>query len=400
MKPLSTPRRRNQMSPGCLVLFFLPFLAIGCVASYFVLWRPWSTWVAARFWQPVPCRVVSSQVASSSDGDTYRVDITYAYAFDGGEYRGSRYDFMGGSSSGYDGKAAIVAQHPPGSQATCWIDPSHPDQAVFSRDFSWKYLIGLFPLIFVAVGAGGIIWAFRTVQKNRRVQSMQAMQGAMGPRPSPFGVEIPADAAQPRVLRPLLAAVGRLVGMSVFALFWNGIVSAFVIPMVIKWREGTPPEGCLVAFISLFVLIGLGLLVAAFRQFLVLFNPRLEMTLSQGALVLGQSILLQWKIEGKAERVKRLRIFLEGREEATYRRGTDTVTDRQVFATIPVIETDQPMQIAQGTARIAVPDDTVPSFRADRNKIVWTLKAACDIPGWPDSEDEYDIVVAPAALLR
>jgi hypothetical protein len=288
-----------------------------------------------------------------------------------------------------------VARHPPGSQATCWFDPAHPGEAVFSRDFAWTYLIGLFPLIFVAAGAGGIVWAFQTVRKNRRTQAVQAMQGVMGPRPSPFGVEIPADAAQPRVLRPLASAIGKLVTLILFAFFWNGIVSAFVFAMVNNWREGHRTEGCAIAFLVPFVLIGLGLIYAVLRQFLVLFNPRLEMTLSQGVLVLGQSTLLQWKIEGKAERVKRLKIFLEGHEEATYRRGTDTVTDREVFATIPVIETDQPMQIAQGTARIAVPDETVPSFSADRNKIVWSLKATCDIPGWPDSDDEYEILVVP-----
>jgi hypothetical protein len=399
MKPLSTPRRRNA-SPGCLVLFFVPFLAIGCVASYFALWRPWSSWIASQFWQPVSCRVVSSQVASGSDGDTFRVDIAYTWTVEGREYQGSRYNFMSGSSSsGYESKAAIVAQHPPGSQATCWVDPGHPDQAVFSRDFSWVYLIGLFPLIFVAVGAGGMVWAIQTARKNRRLTA-QGLQGTAGPLASPFGVEIPVDAAQQKVLRPLAGALGKLAGLTVFALFWNGLVSAFVIAMYFKWKQGNPPEGCLVAFISLFVLIGLGLIVAAFRQFLVLFNPRLEMTLSQGVLVPGRSALLQWKIEGKAERVKRLRIFLEGREQATYRRGTDTVTDRQVFATIPIFETDQPMQIAQGSANVSVPDETAPSFAADHNKIVWTLKAACDIPGWPDSEDEYDIVVAPAALRR
>ena len=130
----------------------------------------------------------------------------------------------------------------------------------------------------------------------------------------------------------------------------------------------------------------------------MLFNPRLDLTLSRGALVPGEPALLQWKIEGRAKRVTRLKVILEGREEATYRRGTDTVTDREVFATIVIVDTDQPMLIAQGSARVHVPDDTMPSFSADRNKVVWTLKADCEIPGWPDSNDEYEIVVAPAGL--
>ncbi|HKH45385.1 MAG TPA: DUF3592 domain-containing protein [Thermoanaerobaculia bacterium] len=392
MKPLSA-RRRGSQSPGCLVLFFGIFLAVGCVLSYFILWKPWSGWLAARFWEETPCRIVSSQVAeiSDSDGSTYKVDITYAYAVEGGEIRGSSYDFTNMSSSGYDGKAAIVARYPPGTQTTCWINPKNRTESVLSRDFSLSYLVGLFPLIFVAAGAGGITWALRLGRKNPKDMQGTAAVG------SPFGVEIPADAAQPRVLRPQLSPVGKLVGLIFVALFWNGIVSIFVFFAVDGWRSGHP-EGCLIAFLVPFVLIGLGLIFGVFRQFLVLFNPRLELTLSRGTLVPGDPALLQWKIEGKAERVKRLKIVLEGCEEATYRQGTDTKTDREVFATIPVVDTDPSMQMAQGSARVQVPEDAMPSFKADRNKVVWKLKAACEIPGWPDSDDEYEIVVAPAAL--
>ncbi len=396
MKPLSSRRRGGRTSPGCLVLFFGLFLAVGCARSYFILWRPWSSLIAARFWEATPCRVVSSRVAESSDSDgsTYRVDITYTYVVEGGVIRGSRYDFTVGSTSGYDGKAAVVARYPPGTQATCWVNPANRTESVLSRDFSPTYLIGLFPLIFVAAGAGGMVWAFKNARGNRR---MQTVEGLAGPRTSPFGVDLPPDARQARVLKPQLSPVGKLVGLIFVALFWNGIVSIFVFVVIGQWRSGKP-EGCLTAFLVPFVLIGLGLIYAVLRQFLVLFNPRLELTLSRGALAPGEPALLQWKIDGKAERVQRLKVVLEGREEATYRRGTDTVTDKEVFATIPVVDTDQAMQIAQGSARIEVPDDTVPSFSADRNKIVWTLKATCDIPGWPDSDDEYEIVVAPATL--
>lgn len=380
------------MGPGCLVLFFGIFLAAGCVASYFILWRPWSTWLSARSWEETPCRIVSSQVteSSGSDGSTYKVDVTYTYVVEGGEITGSRYDFMNVSSSGYDGKAAVVARYPVGTRATCWVNPENRTESVLNRDFSLTYLLGLFPLIFVAVGGGGIIWAVSSWRKKPPGQAA----GPSGLRPSPFGVEVPADAGQPRVLKPQLSPVGKLVGLIFLALFWNGIVSVFVWFAYDGWRTGNP-EGCLIAFLVPFVLIGLLLIYGVFRQFLVLFNPRLELTLSRGGLAPGESALLQWKIDGKAERVTRLKIVLEGQEEATYRRGTDTRTDKEVFATIPVIDTDQPMQIAQGSARVHVPEDTMPSFKSDRNKIVWTLKAACEIPGWPDSDDEYEIVVAP-----
>lgn len=390
MPPLSEPRRRGQ-STGCLVLFFGIFLAVGCALSYFLLWRPMSRFVAAQSWQEVPCTILSSQVAESSDSDgsTYKVAVTFSYTgSDGREHRSSRYDFMSVSSSGYDGKAAVVARYPVGTRTTCWVDPENPAEAVLSRDFSLTYLVGLFPLVFVIAGAGGIIWA---VRQGRR----KATATPGSPRSNPFGVEIPADAAQARVLKPKMSPVGKLIAIIFIALFWNGIVSVFVFLAYNEWRSGGELNGCLILFLVPFVLVGLALIWGVFQQFLVLFNPRLELTLSQGVLVPGRSAVLQWKIHGKAQRVQRLRVVLEGTEQATYRQGTDTKTATEVFATLPVIETDQQMLIAQGTARVDVPEGSMPSFTADRNKIVWTLKTFCEIPGWPDSNEEYEIVVAP-----
>lgn len=390
MPPLSEPRRRGQPT-GCLVLFFGIFLAVGCALSYFLLWRPMSRFVEAQSWQATPCTIEASRVeeSSGSDGTTYKVAVTFTYlGRDGREYRSSRYDFMDVSSSGYDGKAAVVARYPAGTRTTCWVDPQDPGEAVLSRAFSPTYLIGLFPLIFVAAGAGGITWVLRQGRKT----AVGAVPG--GPRSTPFGVEIPADAAQPRILKPKLSPVGKLVTVTFLALFWNGIVSIFVFMAYNEWRSGQP-DGCLTLFLVPFVLVGLALIWGVFQQFLVLFNPRLELTLSPGVLVPGRSAILQWTIHGRSGRVQKLRVVLEGAEHATYRQGTDTKTATEVFATILVAETDQQMLIAQGTARIEVPEGSMPSFTADRNRIVWTLKTLCEIPGWPDSNEEYEIVVAP-----
>jgi hypothetical protein len=32
---------------------------------------------------------------------------------------------------------------------------------------------------------------------------------------------------------------------------------------------------------------------------------------------------------------------------------------------------------------------------ATHNKIVWSLKVTCEIPFWPDSADEYEVLVRP-----
>jgi hypothetical protein len=191
-----------------------------------------------------------------------------------------------------------------------------------------------------------------------------------------------------------MTRLGKLVGLVLVGLFWNGIVSVFVWQAVQAWRAGQP-DGCLTAFLVPFVLVGLLLIFGAFRQLLVLFNPRLKITLGRSVLAPGEAVLLQWSMTGRAAGVRRLRIVLEGQEVATYRRGTDTHTDTETFASIPVVDTDQPYQMMAASASLEVPAGTVPSFTAEHNKIVWTLKAVCEIPGWPDSEDEYEVLVAP-----
>jgi hypothetical protein len=189
--------------------------------------------------------------------------------------------------------------------------------------------------------------------------------------------------------------MGKLFGLAFLALFWNGIVSVFVVQVIRAWRTGAAPDGCMTLFLIPFVLVGLGLIYAVIRQLLILFNPRLHLTLTPGTLAAGESGYLQWSLGSRGGGVKRLTIILEGREEAQYRRGTSTYTDKSVFATLTLVDTQREIEIPGGATSFSVPPDTVPSFTATHNKIRWALKAHCDIPGWPDSDDEYEILVGP-----
>ena len=405
--PISQRHRGSrQLHPGCLILFFGLFFVVGAALFYFMFIRPVGLIVEARSWRETPCTIVSSAVAESYDsedgGTTYKVDITFAYPADGGERQSNRYDFMDAYSSGYDGKKAVVDRYPPGSRAICYVDPEDPKRAVLNRDFSAIYLIGLFPLLFLFAGLGGLIWAVPWVRKESgggKVRNVVAPDGTkVSLAASPFGVEAPADASGPMALKPQATPIAKFVGILLFTLFWNGIVSVFLWQAYKGWQAGAP-DGCLTVFLIPFVLVGLAGIFGVFRQLLVLFNPRPHLTLSPGAPATGETAWLQWRLSGRAAGVKRLNIFLEGREEATYRRGTDTQTDRQVFATIPVVDTTEPFEMAEGSASFTIPMDTMPSFKADRNKIVWTLKVVPEIPGWPDCEDDFDVVVRPGRTV-
>ena len=96
--------------------------------------------------------------------------------------------------------------------------------------------------------------------------------------------------------------------------------------------------------------------------------------------------------------VQRMHLFVEGREEAVYRRGTDTYTDRNTFAVLDITDLQSRDAMLSGNARLTIPPDTMHSFEAGNNKILWFLVAKGEIPIWPDLKEEYPLVVLPQPM--
>ncbi len=188
-----------------------------------------------------------------------------------------------------------------------------------------------------------------------------------------------------------------MAGTLFFALFWNGIVSIFVWQVWKGWQTGDP-DWFLTIFMIPFVLVGLASFVFVGHFTLALANPRPRVTLLTGEPCLGDELRIEWIFTGRSSRLTHLRIFLEGREEATYRRGTDTVTEREVFATLPLVDTANDWEIPRGSAAVSIPDDTMHTFTGPSNKVVWELKVAGEIPRWPDVDQNFPVTIHPFRL--
>jgi hypothetical protein len=130
------------------------------------------------------------------------------------------------------------------------------------------------------------------------------------------------------VLRPAVGGIRKFLGITALAVFWNGITGTFVALVADDWRSGDPSYFATL-FLIPFVLIGLGLLLAVPHHFLALFGPRPRFTLTPGVVGLGSAATLQWSIRGPSSAMRGLQISLEGREEATYSRGTTSTTDQR-----------------------------------------------------------------------
>jgi hypothetical protein len=251
---------------------------------------------------------------------------------------------------------------------------------VLERGFTRGYLYGLIPLVFALAGVAGFVMLLsdRGGDKTRRPTALALF---------PAG---PVD------LKPRAGPVGKLAGMTFVALFWNGIVSVFLWQDIQAWRTGGQGlDGCAHLFLTPFVLIGLALFAGVGYYLLALFNPRPHLVLSSAGAPPGGAVQITWRFAGAAGRIRHLRLSLVGREEADYRQGTDTRTDKETFATIGIVDTTSPVEIAAGTANFFVPDPTMHSFRAPHNRIVWELQVRGEIDRWPDVDEDYEFIVCP-----
>lgn len=195
----------------------------------------------------------------------------------------------------------------------------------------------------------------------------------------------------------LKAAVGRWTTffvLLVIGAIWNGLISVAVASVVGDFLRGSP-NWALTLFLLPFVAIGLALLWGIVYTFLQTFNPVPTMTLSAGAAPLGADIDLTWTFTGLTSRLNRLLIELEGREEATYRRGTSTTTDKNVFARVTIVDTTDSIEIESGMTTFRVPTHSMHTFDSGRNKIVWNLHIKGEIAFWPDVNEEYPVIVLP-----
>ena len=91
----------------------------------------------------------------------------------------------------------------------------------------------------------------------------------------------------------------------------------------------------------------------------------------------------------------KLTLSLMAREEATYRRGTTTTTDRSFFVNTVLLDTADRAQMAGGTVKANIPRNLIHTFTGTNNRIVWMLRVNGDIPKWPDVNAEFPITVLP-----
>ena len=399
-----TGRKPGETSRFILFPFFGLFGLAGLGMFFGIAVPFWMSWFDARSWVETPATIVWSRLDtnSGSDSTTYKADIFYSYEFDGKEYKSNRSTLHGGGgSSDRDKHRTEVDYSPPGKAITCFVDPDDPWHAVRDRGIGWAALFTLFPLPFILVGVFGLRHALRKGKAEAAGVTPGITSGAtasFGRRPGiargtvDFTNPTVPDGA--RDLDPGKGRVTKFAGTLFVSLFWNGIVSVFLFIVAKEWRAGDAPWG-LSLFLIPFVLVGVALVLAVFSAFGAIFNPRPRLRLDPGSPRLGQSLSVTWEIPSGHQRLLNLRISLQGEEIATYRRGTNTHTDRQLFFNQTIIDTPMPEMMAAGRGSLHLPANLMPSWKGDSNAIEWTLRVHGVIRFWPDLDDSHTITILP-----
>lgn len=381
---------RKQAAGGGCVMYLAAgiFIAAGFAMFIYLTVLPVGEWIVARGWPAVPCTIERSEVArhDTTDGTTYRIDITYGYTWDGVEYQGDRYDLLALPSPVRAGKEAVVSRYPVGSRQECYVNPDDPAESVLNVAFSSTYLLGCLGLLFV-VPVLGILYLG---SRKRRERSL-SRGGAHG---MAVTQATPAERGRVELKGGNNSRVGFAV-LVVMALIWNGILWGMLYD-----RGFAGLDWFTALFMTPFALVGIALIAGAVYFFLALFNPKPDLTLEPGQVPLGETAILGWFLRGNASRIARLTITLCGEEKVTYRRGTKRLTKTQGFKRMVLVETDVPGEMQRGEVKFDMPEFTAPSFDSPHNNIVWSMKVHGDIRRWPDVNETFVFPVLPLPRER
>lgn len=359
----STPKSPRAVP----IIFGLIFAGVGLAMLKPLTIDPLMTTRDAQNWISVPAIVVSSKVKSSTDDDgtTYSVYIAYQFEIEGKEYYGDRYNLMSVSSSGYQSKADIVSQYPEGREFNVYVDPDNPEESVINRDVSLSLLFCLFPLPFIIMGLLVLIFGLRN--KTPKLDEAQAREHI-----------VHLQARSPR---------NKAIGVSAFTALWLGIVYFL-----------TTTEAPLL-FPIVFGFFGLILLGASIHSVLAVFNPLPVVEITPGDIHPGTNVAMRWRIDGRVDRIRTMSIKLKCLKitTETHRSGGKTSTSivKTPLHETDLLQTDNQLEIAQGTLQCTIPVDRPPSRPGKKNGIEWQILFHGDITRWPDMKSELPFTVYP-----
>jgi len=218
----NTNRLTSGMGAGCLVLFALPFAAVG-VGMGVWLASTFGTYLSARNWIETPARIVRAdlKVQHGQKSTTYQVTAEYVYEYGGRKYRGYRVGLSGGSdnvgSFQQDAYGELSTYRQSGKPFRCYVNPGRPENAILYRDLRWE-MIALQLIFVLAFGGAGFGLLISGLLAYRTQRAETALAATHAEAPWMWKADWAAGQIVSSSRNTMLAALA-------VALFWNVVSS-------------------------------------------------------------------------------------------------------------------------------------------------------------------------------
>jgi predicted membrane protein len=381
----SRKSRRPAFFFAAIVLF-----ALGAVSFYGLTWEPVELFIQAKHWMPVPCKVLSFSIQETTkhpterDKISKRLELLYQYTYKGVVYQSDWFYVMKTDVRLYTGLALIFEAHRESKEITCYVNPANPSQAVLLRDFQPCLLLSLLSPVFVL---GGVWCLCIGIHDKRRPRVFQDEAGA--PATASLSDSIFFLRESSHTFKPQQSSAQQAVSLLIFVIIWNSAVSISVIQAVGKFREGRQ-DWMQMLFLVPLAGVGLLLILLFFHTFFGIGNPIPSIALEPAKFGYGSSVLLSWNWQGKAGRVQKLKITLTGRQLFYQRAGASIFKKENEFFRMPLVETDDPLQIVSGQTAFVMPDRDIPKS----GDLMWTIEIHGRVKFWSDVSEKL-IIMSP-----
>jgi hypothetical protein len=124
-----------------------------------------------------------------------------------------------------------------------------------------------------------------------------------------------------------------------------------------------------------------------------------EVIISKDSLRVGESFRATYRQAFKfTADVDKILIQFILKETATYRRGTNTYTaihNHTHFEQTYPGRQFQKGQLFEDSLQLQIPEDSIHTFLASRNKLQWFIHVEIDFAKWPDYKEDFEVKVLP-----
>lgn len=397
-KPLSLSSATKTVSPRVRRFgWFLAFLISSLISLagggilYNKCYKPLR--LESQNWQETKCLVINSRVHTIRGDDTnsYRPDILYQYEVNGTAYRSNRYNFYNNSVGGsYSGAQQVSQSYPVNSVVRCFYNADEPQEAVLQNYISSENVFWVLGFLFLLAG---LFMGLRFLRNVFFLPATKAETQTIFPAQSKSREARPRGTFVSRSTLTFGSSRDMRIGKFLGSLLAASIVNGFIAFALYDNLSGS--FNLFSIFLIPFVLAGLGLIKSAFLSFLAFFSPLIRLSASTNIRP-ADTLEISWSLSGRTSAAEALSIYLEGEEVATYRQGTDTLSDKRRFFKAAIVEIPAGSGIQKtGSATYTLPKDLIPSFATANNKICWSVRVVLGVKSLPDVIEEQEISIIP-----